>query len=149
MTDGQDDVVERALNDCEEKFRLGVHSYSPGSSGLTIEDGAIRHLKSLLRATFAKHLNPGDAPNGPRNWEEDQQHVLPAAFYAGALAGLYAHGATEAPKKTVTNGRAEKSLRHVSEHCGGPAGDASDTSDDGPRARWIYCPDWPGGEGRD
>ena len=135
MTDGHDEVVQ-ALNDCEEVFRRGVYSYHAGSD-LEIEDAAITLLKGLLESSFTKHLNP-ENPADKRDWEKDKEHVFPAAFYAGALAGLYAHGATEEPLRTVTRDRARDALDHVVPHCRGP--EPSDASGEDHRVRWRYCP---------
>ena len=147
MTDGQD-VVEGALNDCAKGFERGVHSFHglPGSD-LTIDDGVVDELKGLLRDTFAGHLKHPD-PAKRREWERDKERVAPIGFYTGALAALYAHNAVDDPKR-VTKRRARLALEHASGYCKGLAARASDTPDDDIRARWIYCPDWPGGGGQD
>ena len=133
MTDNHD-IVEKALDDCADVYREGVHSY-PGL-GLKIEEDAIEHLKCLLRPTFTENLKP-KAPAVGRIWDQDKHHVFPAAFYAGVLAAVYAHGATKEPR-TVTPPRAQDALEHVVPHCRGPQ--PSDASAEDHRVRWRYCP---------
>lgn len=74
MSDGQNDVVENALNECAEEFVLGVHSFYAQlpSSELTIDDGVIGALKGTLRQTFEEHLEHKD-PAQRRAWEKDKE----------------------------------------------------------------------------
>ena len=148
MADGQNDVVEEALNDCAAEFKRGVDSfYGPSRpSELRIDDGVIDELKNVLRPTFAEHLDPGN-PAQRRDWEKDKERILPMAFYTGALAACYAHNAL-VDEKLVTTARARRALEYVSAYCQGPAPEASDTRGKDFRPEWIYCPPWSaaGGE---
>lgn len=141
MTSGQGNVVEVALNECAREFTRGVHSFSQ-SPDLTIDPGVVDALKAALRSTFEEHLSPGSG-TGRRDWQSDKEHVIPMAFYTGALAACYAHNAIGNTNKRVTQARAKRALQHVSDHCHGPeVKEASDTSGDDLRVRWWYCPPW-------
>ena len=128
MPNGQHVVVESALNDCEQEFGKGVRSYS---AALRIDDGVIDILKGTLRGEFTKRL----VEEG-QDWGNDKQHVLPMAFYTGALAACYVHNID----KLVTAAHAGPALDHVSKHCHGPVKKATDPERDDLRARWFYCP---------
>ncbi len=139
MTDGQNDVVEKALNDCAEEFKRGVYSfYAPSPpSGLTIDPGVIDALKERLRDTFEKHLDPKD-PARKREWSNDRKYVTPMAFYTGALAACYAHNAFVDGKR-VTTARADGALQHVAAYCQGSEKEAAGEDF---RPTWWYCPPW-------
>lgn len=147
MTDGQNDVVEDALNECAEGFVRGVHSFYAElpSSELTIDDGVIAALKDTLRETFEKHLKEKDSEE-KRAWEEDKEYVVPMAFYTGALAACYAHNALVGGKR-VTTARANSALQHVSAYCHGPVKEAADTPGEDLQPKWWYCPPWFAGKG--
>ena len=140
MTDGQD-IVKRALNECSEEFKRGVHSFhgSSGGSDLIIGKGVVEKLQGLLEGSFEDQLKHPD-PAKRREWEKDKKYVFPMAFYTGAVAACYVHNTVD---KQVTKQLAEDALRHVSEFCQGPDVEPSDTSGDELRARWRYCPTWP------
>ena len=141
MTSGQGNVVEDALEECARQFTRGVHSFAQPSD-LTIDAGVVDALKGELRHTFEEHLNP-ESETARRDWQSDKEHVLPMAFYTGALAACYAHNAIGGTNKRVTEARAKHALQHVSAHCHGPeVREASDTSSDDLGARWWYCPPW-------
>ena len=139
MTDRQDDVVEKALNDCEEVFKRGVLSFS---EDFKIDDGVIDILKGALREEFKTRL-----VDQGRKWDDDKDYVIPMAFYTGVLGACYVHNID----KLVTEEYAKRALRHVSEHCHGPVKEATDPSRDDLKPRWWYCPPWgaDGGEVQD
>ena len=128
MPNGQNPVVEQALNECAEQFTNGVESYS---KELRIDTGVIEKLKARLRGEFTKRL----VEEG-RIWEDDKQYVVPMGFYTGALAAGRVHNID----KLVTEVHAGKALDHISEHCHGPVKDATDSSRDDLRPMWFYCP---------
>ena len=144
MTDGQESIVEKALNDCAEEFERGVHSFhgSSGDSDLTIDTKVVPSLKDLLRDTFSEQLDPEEHRTGERrDWNADKRVILPVAFYTGSLAALYAQ--PRGAGKLVTSGRADEALKHVSGYCHGPMNEDLNNSGDDVRVRWRYCPTWP------
>ena len=135
MTNGQDPVVEQALNDCAGEFVNGVQSYS----NLEIKDGVIADLKRALRGKFTERL----AGEPPEKWQQEKGYVAPMGFYTGALAACYAHNID----KVVTKDQARRAIEHVAEECRGPVRGATEATvrdGDDPGVRWFYCPeDWP------
>ena len=130
MPANPDDVsklVERALSECEEEFRRGVHSFHAGqTSDLKIRSEAIEGVKNLLRPSFHERLKE----NGEERWQCDRDRVMRVGFYAGALGGLHAYGLSS---EWLEEDHAREAMVHVSKKCKDP---------ENREIRWFYCPWW-------
>ena len=121
------ELVERALCECEEEYRRGVHSFHAGqTSDRKIRPGVIESVKNLLRPTFHERLKE----DGEERWKRERDRVRRVGFYAGALAALHSYGSNS---EWLEEDHARDAMVHVSKKCKDPEN----------RERlWFYCPWW-------
>ena len=132
---GLDELVEVALDQCEEDFRRGVNSH--GWPTFEVPQATIDWLRCGLTKYFKGNLG-GQKPS--RRWHTHQDgdgpRVTRMAFYLGAIAAFHAHAESES---AVTKKHSEAALIYVREQCKAVVPQAQTAQAPVFRAQWIYC----------
>ncbi len=126
MANGEQSIVDQAIEECVDALVRGVQSHSPGDPDVTLANDIVQWLKTSKRVRRAFEEQLGSAPN---KWTIDGPRVRRAAFHAGSLAAFHAfsENATQ-----VNRDHVKAALKHIGSICTVRFG-----------ARFVYCPWWP------
>ena len=124
MASDVDQLMETALEECQDHFRRGFDAQS--EPGVALPELIVDHLKERVRDSFKRQFD-----KDPNRWQTDRDWVTRTAFYAGGLTAFHAF--------TGGTGKAElqhanTAMRHVHRHCREPTGSIEG---------W-YCDWWDG-----